>query len=1578
MASGLIDEGSFSHPNGTTILEGHPTLDWDDVTGAAKYQIWMALNQADLASAATVAIQEESATSEFSPNLNSGETYYWKVRAVDSFNQAAPWTSPISLAVSQGAISGMSPGNGLIGFNSEVTMRWDAVSGVSSYQLRIASTQAGLSGVNPIDVNGNSYTSTLGTGTHWWQVQAVNSGTAGQWGPSYSFVISSGASGGLDPVSGSVIYNNSPVLSWNSVTGAVRYDVRIASSLAAMGAAMPNSEVDTTYMPDAPFAIATLYWQIRAVDANGFEAAWSTVNELEISRGTITGMTPEGDTLFNAKPTLNWDNVNSAAKYEVRLATTENGLNTAAESEIPTSEYTPVSSLPTGVHYWQVRALDDNNAAAPWSSSKSFTVSEGKASGLSPNDGKKTFDATPTLSWNAVTGAVSYKLQIVPVADSFGTLTLNSTSPSYTTAQLADGQYKWRVRAVDGNGDEGIWVTEINLLVSLGEVSGLNPADQSTSFDTTPTLSWNAVDGAEKYEVRYATSSGNLPAAYIYTVNTNTYTPTTGLTRGETIHWQVRAVDESEFRAGWSPDRSLQVSEGTITNMTPDNITLFNRTPLFDWDDVSGASSYELRLATSAANLGTAAAILNLQNSDYTPSAALSYDTHYWQVRAMDSINEPAPWSTAKSFTVSQGIISGMKPANGDITFDTNPTLSWDAVATAGKYEVQIAAASVSLDSAQTLLSYFASYSVPTSLQNGNYHWRVRAVDSTGTPGQWGAANILEISPGTVNGLLPAKQTVTFDTSPRLSWTAVHGAVSYDVRIATTSAALSAAAANNTLSTSFVPGSSYAAGQTLYWQARAVDKVGYTDSWSAESTLVLDTGTIENMVPNSSTLFNNKPTLSWNPVNAASQYEIRIAASIPALSTASASLVSNPNHIPDIAQAIGAKYWQVRAFDTVYNEPAPWSDIKSYTLSEGKVGNTNRMPSDAASIFSGTPTLSWTAIAHASEYRVRIAASTSGLSSASSVTATATSLNAFASSALGNGATRYWQVQALDVNGDAGAWSDAYSLSRIEGNVGSTAPADGKITFNRRRNLSWSSTTGASRYELQMAREGTAISSVTPVSLTGTDYTPDSDLAFVNYNWRIRAVDELGDKGPWTSETLLTVENGALTGLSAAPVDTNNETIDTTPSFNWNAANGAVKYRLQIADNAAWTAASLDMNTSSLSHTLLSALANDKLYYWRVKAIDSDDFEAALWNTGPSIKVAWGRGIDNMSPIEGARFISGQPEFLWDEAEKLNGIDEPVGYELQVAASQNGLDSAALHNTTNLNYELTTPISTTGTHYWRVRGLKANGVKGVWSPISTFTIYTHPPQGDGFILIEGGTFTMGAPDGEMLSSGWFDSQDEVPQHQVSVSSFYMSSHEVTQQEWEDVMGNNPSGTVGASLPVTNVSWLDAVNYCNSLSDNAGLTRVYTVVNTNVTADWTADGYRLPTEAEWEYAARAGTNRARYYSDLEAIVWYADSILKDVEGKRANAFGLYDMLGNVSEWCWDWFAADYYSTAAATNPRGPAAGSDKVTRGGSNQSFLFAGTSIDLYLDILRSASRMFERDPGVADSSLGFRVARNY
>jgi uncharacterized repeat protein (TIGR02543 family) len=280
----------------------------------------------------------------------------------------------------------------------------------------------------------------------------------------------------------------------------------------------------------------------------------------------------------------------------------------------------------------------------------------------------------------------------------------------------------------------------------------------------------------------------------------------------------------------------------------------------------------------------------------------------------------------------------------------------------------------------------------------------------------------------------------------------------------------------------------------------------------------------------------------------------------------------------------------------------------------------------------------------------------------------------------------------------------------------------------------------------------------------------------------------------------------------------------------------------------------------------------------------------------------------------------------------------------------------------------------------------------------TVTLYAKWVE-NAMVSVSVGTFTMGSPITEPGCNG-----DEQPQHSVTLSAFSIGKYQVTQELYEAVMGDNPSyfttangeppdlGEIDGKRPVEQVRWYDAIVFCNRLSMLEGLSPAYQISGSTDPGDWGAvptgsdatwdavemvsgsNGYRLPTEAQWEYACRAGTTTA--FSNGEDdwntvstdIGWYdgnSNSKTHEVGKKAANAWGLCDMHGNVFEWCWDWYDAGYYASSPSSNPAGPGTGAYRVIRGGS---WCFDGRA-------LRSADR-YDVTPDFGFNDNGFRVAR--
>lgn len=242
------------------------------------------------------------------------------------------------------------------------------------------------------------------------------------------------------------------------------------------------------------------------------------------------------------------------------------------------------------------------------------------------------------------------------------------------------------------------------------------------------------------------------------------------------------------------------------------------------------------------------------------------------------------------------------------------------------------------------------------------------------------------------------------------------------------------------------------------------------------------------------------------------------------------------------------------------------------------------------------------------------------------------------------------------------------------------------------------------------------------------------------------------------------------------------------------------------------------------------------------------------------------------------------------------------------------------------------------------------------------------------IQVKGGTFKMGSKTSDTSAE-----LDEQKEHSVTLNTFEISKFEVTVWEWKQFIKANkmkmpikPSWGWQDNYPINGITWNEAIAYCNWLSTKEKLQPCYSKKGPNFVCNFKANGYRLPTEAEWEFAAKGGTNSKGFrYSGsdkLEDVAWYkanSNGQPHTVGTKLPNELGIYDMSGNVWEWCWDWYNKDFYKLEKGDNPKGPEMGERRTVRGGS----------WDSKSNYVRPANRI-STIPSKTHEFYGFRIAR--
>ena len=636
-----------------------------------------------------------------------------------------------------------------------------------AYRLEIA-TDKQFSNViymkDTLTINFLGANASLPVGTYYWRGSAKKDGVWGKWTGGRGFKLVSSITS-MNPASGISTTDTTPAFSWTAVAGATRYEIQIADSAADLDL---NPTVDdknvsgTSYTPTALTNKQTHHWRVRAVDGDGQAGAWSGTQTLNINFDTVSGLNPaNGSTTTDITPEFSWTAVVGATRYEIQIADSAVDLDlnpTVDDKNVTGTSYTPTALTNQQLHHWRVRAVDGDGQAGAWSRTQELNVNFETVSGLNPASGISTTDTTPEFSWTAVAGAAKYEIQI---ADSAASLEINPTvddknvsGTSYTPKSALTNLHlhHWRVRAVDSEGQAGAWSGSSSLRVEIGAVSGLNPADGSSTTDITPEFSWTAVAGATRYEIQIADSAADLeinPTVDDKNVPGTSYTPA-ALTNKQTHHWRVRAVDGDGQAGAWSGTQTLNINFETVSGLNPANgSSTTDITPEFSWNAVTGASSYEIQIADSAASLA-GSSTENVPGTSYTPTTALTNkQTHHWRVRAVDGDGQPGAWSGTQSLNINFDTVSGMDPADGSDITNITPEFSWNAVAGADKYQIQVADNAANLEINPTVDDKNVpgtSYTPTTALTNLlTYHWRVRAVDSEGQAGAWSGSSSFSI-----------------------------------------------------------------------------------------------------------------------------------------------------------------------------------------------------------------------------------------------------------------------------------------------------------------------------------------------------------------------------------------------------------------------------------------------------------------------------------------------------------------------------------------------------------------------------------------------------------------------------------------------------------------------------------------------------------------------------------------------------------------------------------------------------------------------------------------------------------------
>ena len=617
---------------GGNDAQGRPTLKWNAVSGAAKYEVYRARSKDGTYSL----MSTQSATGYTNTSdLTNGNTYYYKVRALDANGTAGAWSSVVSVTYKQTlSAPTVTGGNDAQG---RPTLTWKAVTGAAKYEVYRARSRSG-DYIKYSTVTGTSYTNTSyieNGNTYYYKVRALDaSGTAGAWSSVVSVTYKQTLS--APAVTGGNDAQGRPTLKWNAVTGAAKYEVYRARSKdgtytkysTTTGTAYTNS----SYLTSG----ATYYYKVRALDANGNAGPYSAVVSVTC-RLKLTAPTVTGGTDAQGRPTLKWNAVTGAAKYEVYRARSKDG-DYIKYSTVTGTSYTNTSYLANGTtYYYKVRALGSDGSYGPYSTPVSVTYKAPFGAPLVT--GSKDSQGRPALKWDKVTDAAKYEVYRARSKDGTYSLMSTQSATGYTnTSYLANGTtYYYKVRALKANGTASAYSSVVT--ITYGTVpTPAAPAMRSAKADSAGiTVSWDTAANAVTYNVYRTTDAGSSWTQVASSVKGSSYKDTT-VQKGVKYGYKVRGVAADGKTLGPMSPTGV-TAKVTAASTTPDYVKLTSARRVtggiqLTWESAADAKTYNVYRKVDGASGWTLLAS-SVSGTTYKDTSGKSGTTYAYTVRGV-------------------------------------------------------------------------------------------------------------------------------------------------------------------------------------------------------------------------------------------------------------------------------------------------------------------------------------------------------------------------------------------------------------------------------------------------------------------------------------------------------------------------------------------------------------------------------------------------------------------------------------------------------------------------------------------------------------------------------------------------------------------------------------------------------------------------------------------------------------------------------------------------------------------------------------------------------------------------------
>lgn len=763
--------------DGAVAQPVNPILAWNTVAGASSYRLQVALDPGFL----TLIYNDSTRTntSQLISGLAVGTTYYWRVNskiAGGSSFYSTIWSFTTITVPSAPVL--IDPLNSAVNIATNPIVRWNASAGAASYHLQISTTNSFVTTVYDsigLTNTSKSITGLTGGTVYYWRVNATNAAGTSLYSSRSFTTIAPGTPTLIAPLDGAANVAVNPMFVWNAVPGASSYRLQVSTSN-TFGTTFYNDSTLTNPSQVVPgLTIGTTYfWRVSSKNSgqsSDYSDVWSFTT---IAPPTIPVLVSPLASATNqpVNPTLIWNGVPGAETYRLQVSTDNTFATTFYNDSTRTNTSQSVPGLTVGtVYFWRVNAKNTAGTSS-YSVVRSFTTIVVPAAPVlfAPADLAITQPVNPSLIWNAVPGAATYRLQ-VSLSNTFATMIVNDSTVTSTSQQvtgLSVGTvHFWRVYAKNAAGTSvasAVW-SFTTVTVPIAPVL-LLPLDAAVNQAANLTLAWNSVPGASTYRLQVSVSNTFATTVYNDSTRTNTSQQMTALSVGTVYFWRVNAKNAAGTSL-YSPVWSFSTSAAPLAPvlLLPVNLAVNQPSnPTLSWTASVGAVTYRLQVSTVNTFATTVTNDSTITGVSQQQAGLLPGTTYFWRVNAKN-VSGTSPYSVVRSFTTTVAPPLApvlLSPLDASIAQKLSLPLSWNASVGASTYRLQV-------DTSQTFaVPIFNDSTITGTLQaiaglkiNTTYYWRVNAKNGGGTS-VYSAVWRFTTGDGLAPGAVPLKSVGTY------------------------------------------------------------------------------------------------------------------------------------------------------------------------------------------------------------------------------------------------------------------------------------------------------------------------------------------------------------------------------------------------------------------------------------------------------------------------------------------------------------------------------------------------------------------------------------------------------------------------------------------------------------------------------------------------------------------------------------------------------------------------------------------------------------------------------------------------